>query len=143
MRGTRALTAANTALIDLYWSLGEYISRRIDAERLGTGHGEGPGRAHCHGGGRTRRGFSAQNLWRMRQFYETYRGQPKLSPLLRELSWTHNLLIMGKCKRDEEREFYLRLAHAQKMAEPRAWNGRSTAPSSSAPSCRRQNSQHR
>ena len=42
------------------------------------------------------RGFSAQNLWRMRQFYETYRDDPKLSALLGELSWTHNLLTMGK-----------------------------------------------
>ena len=33
-----------------------------------------------------------------------------LAPLLRELSWTHNLLILGKSKRDEEREFYLRLS---------------------------------
>jgi predicted nuclease of restriction endonuclease-like (RecB) superfamily len=45
----------------------------------------------------------------MRQFFETYHGQPKLSPLVRELPWTHNLLIMGRSKRDEEREFYLRL----------------------------------
>jgi predicted nuclease of restriction endonuclease-like (RecB) superfamily len=50
----------------------------------------------------------------MRQFFETYRRQPKLSPLVRELSWTHNLLIMSRCKRDEEREFYLRLAHREK-----------------------------
>jgi predicted nuclease of restriction endonuclease-like (RecB) superfamily len=108
----RALTAANIALIDLYWSLGEYISCRIDAE----GWGQGTVKALAERIARRRpnaRGFSAQNLWRMRQFYETYRGQPKLSSLLRELSWTHNLLIMGKCKRDEEREFYLRLAHAQ------------------------------
>ena len=42
------------------------------------------------------RGFSAQNLWRMRQFYETSRDDPKLSALLGELSWTHNLLTMGK-----------------------------------------------
>jgi hypothetical protein len=45
----------------------------------------------------------------MMQFYETYRDQPKLAPLVRELSWTHNLLIMGRSKLDEEREFYLRL----------------------------------
>ncbi len=38
-----------------------------------------------------------------------HRDLPQLLPLVRELSWTHNLLIMGKCKRDEEREFYLRL----------------------------------
>jgi predicted nuclease of restriction endonuclease-like (RecB) superfamily len=109
----RALSAANTALIDLYWSLGEYISRRIDAERWG----QGTVKALAERIARRRpnaRGFSAQNLWRMRQFYETYRGRPKLSSLLRELSWTHNLLVMGKCKRDEEREFYLRLAHAQR-----------------------------
>jgi predicted nuclease of restriction endonuclease-like (RecB) superfamily len=109
----RALTAANTALIDLYWSLGAYISRRIDAE----GWGQGTVKALAGRIAQRRpnaRGFSAQNLWRMRQFYETYRGQPKLSALLRELSWTHNLLIMGKCKRNEEREFYLRLANIQR-----------------------------
>ena len=60
------------------------------------------------------RGFSASNLWRMMQFCETYRSEPKLAALLRELTWTHNLLILGKCKRDEEREFYLRLAAGQK-----------------------------
>jgi predicted nuclease of restriction endonuclease-like (RecB) superfamily len=46
----------------------------------------------------------------MMQFYETYRSQPQLSPLLRELSWSHNLAIMSRSKRGEEREFYLRLA---------------------------------
>jgi predicted nuclease of restriction endonuclease-like (RecB) superfamily len=50
----------------------------------------------------------------MRQFFETYREAPKLADLLRELSWTSNLMILGKCKRDEEREFYLRLAAAQR-----------------------------
>jgi predicted nuclease of restriction endonuclease-like (RecB) superfamily len=54
-------------------------------------------------------GYSVQNLWRMRQFFETYRDRPELSPLVRELSWSHNLLIMSRGKRDEEREFYLRL----------------------------------
>ncbi len=109
----RALTAANTTLIDLYWSLGEYISRRIDAE--GWGHGTVKALAERIARRRPNaRGFSAQNLWRMRQFYETYRAQPELSSLLRELSWTHNLFVMGKCKRDEEREFYLRLAHTQR-----------------------------
>jgi predicted nuclease of restriction endonuclease-like (RecB) superfamily len=110
---TRALTAVNTTLMELYWALGEYISRRIVAE----GWGQGTVKALAEHIAKQRpnaRGFSTQNLWRMRQFYETYRGKPILSALLRELSWTHNLLIMGKCKREEEREFYLRLAHAQR-----------------------------
>jgi hypothetical protein len=55
------------------------------------------------------RGVSAQNVWRMRQFYETWRGEEKLSPLARELTWSNNLLILGKYKHFEEREFYLRV----------------------------------
>ena len=42
--------------------------------------------------------------------YEAYASQPKLAPLVRELAWSHNLLILGGCKRPEAREFYLRLA---------------------------------
>ena len=58
------------------------------------------------------RGFSAQNIWRMKQFYETYCDNEKLSPLVREIPWTSNLLIMTGCKTDEAREFYLRLCIA-------------------------------
>jgi predicted nuclease of restriction endonuclease-like (RecB) superfamily len=46
----------------------------------------------------------------MRQFYDTYRGDEKVSPLVRQLPWTHNLMILSRCKRPEEREFYLRVA---------------------------------
>ena len=38
-------------------------------------------------------GYSARNLWRMSQFFQIYHGEPKLSPLVRELPWTYNLLI--------------------------------------------------
>src|SRR5262249_7833475 len=47
---------------------------------------------------------------RMRQFYEAYRGDEKVSALVRQLPWTHNTMILSRCKRPEEREFYLRLA---------------------------------
>ena len=46
----------------------------------------------------------------MKQFYETYKDFPKLSTLLREISWSHNLAIFSRCKTVEEREFYLQLA---------------------------------
>jgi predicted nuclease of restriction endonuclease-like (RecB) superfamily len=46
----------------------------------------------------------------MRQFYETYRGDEKVAPLVRQLSWSHHLLVLGQAKRPEEREFYLRMA---------------------------------
>jgi predicted nuclease of restriction endonuclease-like (RecB) superfamily len=112
----RAVAAANTTLIDLYWQLGEYISRKIAAatwgQRTVTALAEHIQRRHPD-----RSGFSARNLWRMRQFYETYRDQPRLAALLRELSWTHNLLIMSRSKRDEEREFYLRLCIREKWGK--------------------------
>jgi predicted nuclease of restriction endonuclease-like (RecB) superfamily len=53
----------------------------------------------------------------MRQFYETYRGDEKVSPLVRQLPWTHNLLILSRSKRAEEREFYLRLAADEKWSK--------------------------
>jgi predicted nuclease of restriction endonuclease-like (RecB) superfamily len=109
----RAATTVNTALIDLYWSIGEHISQKIAAD----GWGQGTVNAlaeYIRQRQPNARGYSAQNLWRMRQFYEAYRGHSKLSALLRELPWTHNLLIMSRSKREEEREFYLRLAHGQK-----------------------------
>ena len=56
------------------------------------------------------KGFTRRSLFRMRQFYETYCNDKKVSPLVRQLSWTHNLLILSRAKRPEEREFYLRLA---------------------------------
>jgi len=56
------------------------------------------------------KGFSASNIWRMSQFYATYHGNEKLAPLVREISWTNNLLIMSRAKTDESREFYLLLS---------------------------------
>jgi predicted nuclease of restriction endonuclease-like (RecB) superfamily len=49
----------------------------------------------------------------MKQFYETYQGNEKLSALLRELPWSHNLAIFSRCKTDEEREFYLNLSQQE------------------------------
>jgi predicted nuclease of restriction endonuclease-like (RecB) superfamily len=55
-----------------------------------------------------RTGFSAANLWRTKQFYEAYANDEKLAPLVREVSWTKNLVILERCKQTDEREFYLR-----------------------------------
>ncbi len=65
-------------------------------------------------------GFSARNIWRMRNFYLTYHDNEKLPPLVAEISWTHNLLIMEKCKDDLEREFYLRMSRRPRR-EPHPW----------------------
>ena len=54
------------------------------------------------------RGFTASNIWRMKQFYETYKDKERLAPLARELDWSHDLIIRSRCKSVEKREFYLR-----------------------------------
>ena len=62
------------------------------------------------------KGFSDKNIWRMKQFFETYRNTPKLSTLLREISWSHNLAIFSRCNTVEEREFYLKLAKQENFS---------------------------
>ncbi len=108
----RAYQAINTALIDLYWQVGEYISRKLETAAWGEGVVDELARyiARKHS---EIRGFTRASLFRMRQFYETYREQEKVAPLVRQLSWSHNLLILARCRRPEEREFYLRLCQRE------------------------------
>lgn len=107
----RAMRAVNAELIEMYWQIGEYISLRTK----NMGWGKSTVKAFSEFLQKTypsTNGFSAQNIWRMKQFYETYKDNEKLSPLVREISWSNNLQIMSGCKTDEEREFYLRLCIA-------------------------------
>lgn len=106
-RQLQALRSVNRELVELYWEIGKLIHHK--QEVMGWGKAvvetlaqdlqvEFPGR----------NGFSARNLWNMREFYCTYVDRPNLQPLVAEVSWTKNLLIMTQCKDDLEREFYLR-----------------------------------
>ncbi len=112
----RTYRAVNTELVTLYWQIGEYIGRKIASDGWGKGTITNLS-AFLQRAQPGIRGFSAQNLWRMRQFYETYRGQPILSPLVRELPWTHHMLILSYSKHDEEREFYIRMAIREKWGK--------------------------
>lgn len=116
----QATRAVNVKLIELYWKIGAVISRRIESDGWGKGTVQKLA-AYLSRTQRGARGFSPQNLWRMRQFFEAYRDAPDLSKLVRELSWSANLYILGGTKRPEEREFYLR------MAIKKGWNVRELA----------------
>ena len=103
-----ALKAVNKELITLYWDIGRLIVERQRGrswgksvvERLAADlQREFPGQS----------GFSAANLWRIRLFYETYAHSKKLAPLVREIGWSHNIVIMERCKDNLEREFYMRM----------------------------------
>jgi predicted nuclease of restriction endonuclease-like (RecB) superfamily len=111
----RAFQAVNTTLIDLYWQVGEYISRKIEAAEWGDGIV--PQLAQYIA--RTQpglRGFTPRNLFRMKQFYDSYRDDSIVSALRSQLSWTHHRIILGQSKRPEEREFYLRMAIQEKWS---------------------------
>ena len=104
-----ALRAVNKELVALYWDLGRVICER---QADGTGWGKAVVerlaadlRAEFPGV----QGFSAQNLWYMRQFYLAYHSHEKLQPLVGEISWAKHLVILGKCKDPLEREFYIRM----------------------------------
>ncbi|EIM15464.1 PDDEXK nuclease domain-containing protein [Pseudomonas chlororaphis] len=105
----RAMRAVNTELVELYWQVGAYISRKIQAAEWGDGVVEQLANylARQQPG---LRGFTRPNLFRMRQFYEVYRDDKKVAPLVRQLSWSHNLVVLGQSKQAKEREFYLRMA---------------------------------
>ncbi len=103
-----ALKTVNKELIGLYWDIGRAIAQRQKIEKWGKSIVEQlakdlqtsfPG---MHG-------FSARNIWYMRNFYLCYHQNEKLQPMVAEIGWTHNVLIMEKCKNDLEREFYIRM----------------------------------
>ncbi len=53
------------------------------------------------------KGYSPQNLWRMRQFYLEYENEPKLLELTFKIPWGQNMLIIHQLKEKKERQYYL------------------------------------
>ncbi len=86
----RVNRAINTELINLYWAVGEYVSRKIAADAWGKSTVKALA-AYIQLRQPGLRGFSPQNIWRMRQFFDAYCLEPKLSTLLRELPWSSTL----------------------------------------------------
>ena len=84
----KVLQVANTALIDLYWNVGAQISTKTANAEWGDGVVSQLA-SYIATNYPDIKGFSDKNLWRMKQFYETYQGiEEKLSPLVREINWT-------------------------------------------------------
>jgi len=97
-------------LVELYWQVGEHISRKLASAEWGDGVVPLLA-AHIAEARPGLRGFTSRNLFRMRQFHETYRDAPQfVSALLTQIPWIHHLAILGQCKTSEERQFYLQQA---------------------------------
>ena len=104
-----ALKKVNEELILMYQGIGKFLSEQAEKASYGDNYIDSLS-AYIQERFPGIKGFTRRGLYRMKQFYETYAGNEKVSPLVTQLSWTNHLLIMSGCKTDEEREFYMLLA---------------------------------
>ncbi len=102
----KAYQTVNKQLVELYLHIGNSIYEKIEVSKWGEGvverlsndlQKEFP----------DMKGFSSRNLWEMKKLYETYKNNQKLQPLVAELSWSHNVVILHQTQTMEEKEFYL------------------------------------
>jgi predicted nuclease of restriction endonuclease-like (RecB) superfamily len=112
---SRAFHAVNNELVMLYWNVGEYVSKQVAAKAWGKSVVKELS-IFIQRTEPNILGFSPQNIWRMKQFYEIYKDFPKLSALPREITWTNNVLIFSSCKTPEEREFYIRMTTKERWS---------------------------
>lgn len=103
-----ALKKVNEELIKMYWKVGEFLSKGMEHASYGDAYIDEISR-EIQETFPSIKGFNRRGLYRMKKFYETYKDNEIVTPLVTQISWTNHLLIMSGCKTDEEREFYIRL----------------------------------
>ncbi len=111
-----AYAKVNEELINLYYNVGKFVSQKVEnaewgdavvdklAQFIQENHPE-------------IKGFTRRGLYRMKQFYETYKDSEFVTTLLTQIPWTHHLLILSKTKSIEEKEFYIRLTINDKLSK--------------------------
>lgn len=116
----KALKVVNFELVNLYREIGKTILSEQEKQSWGMQVVEQlsldlrnafPGM----------KGFSPRSLWKMRDFFLSYKEQPSVQPLTSQISWSHNLILLEKCKDNLEREFYIKMTLKYK------WSKRSLA----------------
>ncbi|MCL2164893.1 MAG: PDDEXK nuclease domain-containing protein [Oscillospiraceae bacterium] len=107
-RQYEALRQVNAELIQLYWDIGAKITERQKEKGWGKSVVDVLAR-ELQAEFPDVQGFSARNLWRMRGFYQEYSSEAILPPMVAEISWTKNIVILEKCKDPQEREFYIKM----------------------------------
>ena len=110
----RAFQAVNSELVMLYWTIGEYVHQQVASKVWGKSVVNQLA-DFIRQSEPNVKGFTSQNLWRMKQFYETYKDFPELATVWREITWSSHRLIIP-CKTSEEREFYMRLVIGERLS---------------------------
>lgn len=104
----RAYRKVNEELILMYRDIGKYISEHAENATYGDSFVDVLADFFAKNYPDLK-GFNRRGLYRMKQFYELYKDDEKVSTLLTQLSWSNNLKIMSSCKSSEERLFYMAL----------------------------------
>ena len=104
----RALKAVNTELITMYYEVGKYLSELCSNSKFGD-KVINDVEMYISKNNPTIKGFNRRGLYRMKQFYELYKDDELVTPLVTQISWTNHLTIMSGCKTKEERLFYIKL----------------------------------
>ena len=107
-RRANAYRKVNEELIELYWDIGHFVSEQIQNNKWGSKVVDSLV-VFINDKYPTLKGFNRRSIYRMKQFYETYKDDEIVSPLVTQLNWTNNLLILSKTHSKEEREFYIKL----------------------------------
>lgn len=102
----RAYSKVNEELILMYQKIGKYISEKVQNTSYGESYVQGLAEFFEKEYPKLK-GFTRRGLYRMKQFYEIYKDDEKVSPVVTQLSWTNHLQIMSACKTKEERQFYI------------------------------------
>ena len=115
IRKNNAYRKVNEELIGLYWDFGKYISEKIKLEKWGSKTIEKLA-SFMKENYPTLKGFNRPGIYRMKQFYETYKDNEIVSTLLRQLNWSNHIQILSSTKTMEERLFYIKLAIKEKYS---------------------------
>jgi predicted nuclease of restriction endonuclease-like (RecB) superfamily len=103
-----AFQKVNEELIMMYYHIGEYISKEASESEYGDAfmHRLADFFAQNYP---DLKGFNCRGLYRMKQFYELYKGNKDAEALLKKLNWSNHLKIMSACKSMDERIFYMNM----------------------------------
>ena len=103
-----AYRKVNEELVMMYYEIGKYLSEKVASEKWGSKVIDKIAK-EINNKYPTLKGFNRAGLYRMMQFYDTYRDNEFVSALLRQISWSNNIVIMSSTKSMEEKEFYIRM----------------------------------
>ena len=104
---SKAILSANRLMIELYSEIGKFIVQKQEALGWGKSVVEQMSKELVNEFGE-KSGYSSSNLWRMRNFYLSYKENEKLAQAVREISWGQNILIFEKLKDDTQKEYYIK-----------------------------------